>query len=137
MFAAMTDRSFSPAHASLPRVLDLADAFARVEGLWRPHLAGELNGQHVKLARIEGAFDWHAHPREDELFLVVRGSMRLEFRTGARALAAGQMCVVPRGIEHRPVAETECWILMFEPAGTLNTGDAPASERTVEELPRV
>jgi len=120
----------------LPRVLDLTEAFGRVEGHWRPHLAGELNGQQVKLARIEGAFDWHAHPGEDELFLVVRGEMRLDFRAGHRDLSEGQMCIVPRGVEHRPVAENECWIVMFEPAGTSNTGDAP-SERTVVELPRV
>jgi mannose-6-phosphate isomerase-like protein (cupin superfamily) len=127
----------SPGPSVPPRVVDLAEAFSRVEGLWRPHLAGELNGQHVKLARIEGAFDWHAHPQEDELFLVVKGAMRLEFRTGERELFEGQMCIVPRGVEHRPVADEECWILMFEPAGTVNTGDAPASERTVGKLPRI
>jgi quercetin dioxygenase-like cupin family protein len=118
-------------------VLDLTEAFSRVEGLWRPHLAGELNGQHVKLARIEGAFDWHAHPEEDELFLVVKGSMRLEFREGVRHLSEGQICIVPRGVEHLPVADSECWILMFEPDGTLNTGDAAASDRTVHDLPRI
>lgn len=133
----MSDSSAEPPADALPRVLDLSDAFGRVEGLWRPHLAGELNGQHVKLARIEGAFDWHAHPDADELFLIVKGAMRLEFRDGVRVLTAGQMCIVPRGVEHRPVAESECHILMFEPAGTLNTGDAAASELTVEELPRV
>jgi len=124
------------APSRIPRVLDLGDAFDRVEGLWRPHLAAELNGQHVKLARIEGAFDWHAHPDADELFLVVWGAMRLEFRDGARELVEGQMCVVPRGVEHRPVADAECHILMFEPAGTLNTGDT-RSDRTVEDLPRI
>ena len=119
-----------------PRVLNLREAFSRVEGLWRPHLAGELNGQHVKLARIHGEFDWHSHAEEDELFLVVQGEMRLEFRDGVQTMREGDMCIVPRGVEHRPVAEAECHILMFEPAGTLNTGDV-VSERTVEVLPVV
>lgn len=122
--------------APLPRVLNLDAAFERVEGTWRPHLAAELNGQHVKLARIEGAFDWHAHDREDELFLVIRGRMRLEFESGARTLGEGDLCVVPRGVRHRPVADEECHILMFEPAGTVNTGDTP-SARTVVDLPRL
>ncbi len=120
----------------LPRVLDLSAAFSRVEGLWRPHVAGELNGQLVKLARIEGTFDWHHHADEDELFLVVHGRMRLEFRAGVRELGPGQLCIVPRGVEHRPVAEGECHILLFEPASTLNTGEVRTA-RTVEELPRV
>ncbi len=120
----------------LPRVINLEAAFDRVEGQWRPHLAAELNGQHVKLARIEGAFDWHAHDHEDELFLVVRGRMRLEFESGPRELGAGDLCVVPRGMRHRPVADEECFIMLFEPAGTVNTGDAPSS-RTVLDLPRI
>ena len=119
-----------------PRVLNLPGAFARVEGLWRPHVAAELNGQHLKLARIRGAFDWHAHPDEDEAFLVVRGRMRLEFEDGVRELGEGDLCVVPRGVRHRPVAEDECHIVLFEPVGTANTGDAP-SGRTVTDLPRL
>ena len=119
-----------------PQVIDLRSAFDRVEGFWRPHVAGELNGQQVKLARIRGAFDWHAHADEDELFLVVAGAMRLEFRDGTRELREGQLCIVPRGVEHRPVADVECHILLFEPVGTLNTGDA-VSERTVTDLPRL
>lgn len=120
----------------LPRVLNLGDAFARIEGFWSPHVAAELNGQHIKLARIEGAFDWHAHPDEDEAFLVVAGRMRLEFETGTRELAEGDLCVVPRGVRHRPVAESECRILLFEPAGTSNTGDA-ITERTLTALRRL
>ncbi|MEK9508644.1 cupin domain-containing protein [Gaopeijia maritima] len=119
-----------------PRVLNVPGAFDRVEGLWRPHLAAELNGQQVKLARIEGAFDWHAHPDEDEAFLVVKGRMRLEFEQGAREMGEGDLCVVPRGVRHRPVADAECHILLFEPASTVNTGDAESS-RTVRDLPRL
>lgn len=119
-----------------PRVLNLTEAFTRVEGHWRPHVAAALNGQLVKLARIKGEFDWHSHANEDELFLVVKGRMRLEFRDAHRQMEAGEMCVVPRGVEHRPVAEEECHILLFEPATTVNTGDV-VSERTVEDLPSV
>jgi mannose-6-phosphate isomerase-like protein (cupin superfamily) len=88
----------------------------------------------VKLAKIEGAFEWHRHPEEDELFLVVRGSMTMRLRDRDLVLGEGEMCVVPRGVEHMPVAESEAHILLFEPAGTLNTGDR-RSERTREELP--
>lgn len=121
---------------SPPRVLNLPGAFARVDGHWRPHLAAELNGQQVKLARIEGAFDWHAHAQEDEAFYVVKGHMRLEFEDGVREMGEGDFCVVPRGVRHRPVADAECHIVLFEPAGTLNTGDAE-SHRTVRDLPRL
>lgn len=119
-----------------PRVLNLPRAFARVDGLWRPHVAAELNGQQVKLARIRGAFDWHAHPDEDEAFLVVKGRMRLEFEAGVREMGEGDLCVVPRGMLHRPVAEGECHIALFEPAETRNTGDVE-SVRTVTDLPRL
>lgn len=119
-----------------PRVLNVPGAFDRVEGMWRPHLAAELNGQQLKLARIEGAFDWHAHPDEDEAFLVVKGRMRLEFEHGVREMGEGDLCVVPRGVRHRPVADAECHIVLFEPAGTVNTGDAESS-RTVRDLPRL
>ncbi len=119
-----------------PRVLNLEHAFERVEGLWTPHVAADLNGQQIKLARVHGTFDWHAHDDEDEAFLVVRGRLRLEFESGVRELGPGELCVVPRGVRHRPVADDECHIVMFEPAGTVNIGDAP-STRTVTELPRV
>jgi mannose-6-phosphate isomerase-like protein (cupin superfamily) len=117
-------------------VLNLCEAFARVEGLWSPHVAAELNGQQIKLARIDGAFDWHAHPDEDEAFLVVAGRMRLEFETGTRELGEGDLCVVPRGVRHRPVADGECRILLFEPASTSNTGDA-VTDRTLTSLRRL
>ena len=103
---------------------------------WTPHVIAELNGQHVKLAKILGPFDWHHHADEDELFLVVKGRFRLEFRDRAVDVGEGEIIVVPRGVEHRPVAEDECHILMFEPAGTLNTGNL-TNERTVEELKRI
>jgi mannose-6-phosphate isomerase-like protein (cupin superfamily) len=91
-----------------------------------------MNDIHFKIARIEGEFVWHSHPDTDEAFLVMDGAMRIEFRDGHVDLAAGEMFVVPRGVEHRPVAVEECRILLVEPAGTVNTGDA-GGERTVAE----
>lgn len=114
----------------------LAQKFAAVNDHWNPRIIGELNGQLVKIAKIEGAFDWHHHEREDELFLVHRGMFRMEFRDHSVELSPGDMLIVPRGVEHRPVAEREAEIVMFEPASTLNTGNV-VSEHTVRELERI
>jgi len=114
----------------------LARKFAAIDDHWNPRIIGELNGQHVKIAKIHGAFDWHHHEHEDELFLVHRGTFRMEFRDRAIDLAPGDMLIVPRGVEHRPVAEEEAEILMFEPAGTLNTGNV-VSERTIHDPTRL
>lgn len=104
--------------------VNLAEAFADVDEPWCPRLATELNGQHVKLARADGSFTWHRHEDADELFLVTGGWLRIEFRDRADVtLEEGEMLVVPRGVEHRPVAEQEAELLLFEPAGTRNTGD--------------
>ena len=97
---------------------------------WSPRIIASLNDQEVKLAKFQGAFDWHAHENEDELFLVVQGEFTMEFRDRSVILREGEMIVVPRGVEHRPVAEHECHVLLFEPAGLINTGDAEASDRT-------
>ena len=115
----------------------LADAFASIDERWDPRLAGEPNGQAVKLAKAEGEFVWHSHADADELFLVTDGRLRIEFRDRDDAvLEAGELLVVPRGTEHRPVAEPEADILLFEPAGTRNTGDVE-NELTKEDLERV
>ncbi|MFO8115934.1 MAG: cupin domain-containing protein [Halorubrum sp.] len=115
----------------------LGSAFASIGERWDPHLAGELNGQAVKLAKAEGEFVWHGHADADELFLVTEGRLRIEFRDGDDVvLEAGELLVVPRGTEHRPVAEPEAHLLLFEPADTRNTGDVE-SELTKEELERV
>lgn len=116
--------------------IDLADKLASFDGLWSPRVVAELNGQHVKLAKLEGEFVWHSHAGEDELFLVLKGTLTIELRDGAVVLGPGQMAVVPRAVEHRPVAEGEVHVLLFEPAGTLNTGDV-RNERTVEDLERI
>jgi mannose-6-phosphate isomerase-like protein (cupin superfamily) len=110
--------------------LCLKKALSSIHEHWSPRIVASLNGQEVKLAKFEGAFDWHAHENEDELFLVVHGEFTMEFRDRSVALCEGEMIVVPRGVEHRPVAEQECHVLLFEPAGLINTGDAEVSDRT-------
>ncbi|MCY2961071.1 MAG: cupin domain-containing protein [Planctomycetota bacterium] len=103
--------------------LDLTEAFARIEEHWRPRVAASWNGQAVKLVKFRGEFVWHRHEDADELFLVWRGRMRLEFRDGVVTLAAGQLAVVPRGVEHRTSADEEVEVLVLEPADVRNTGD--------------
>lgn len=111
--------------------ISLGAEAATMDTPWSPRLLAELNDQHVKLARMEGAFDWHAHPEADELFLVVEGAIRIEFRDGRVELAEDDLHVVPAGVEHRPVAEETAFVLLFEPAGTRNTGDR-MTEKTTE-----
>lgn len=116
--------------------VNLAEAFSRFQDFWSPKVAGELNGQQVKLAKLHGPFDWHHHDDEDELFLVVRGRLRMELRDGDIWLEPGEFLIVPRGVEHRPVADEEVHLLLFEPASTLNTGNL-RNERTVETPDRL
>src|ERR671929_333159 len=113
--------------------VSIGEKFALFDERWKPKIVGELNGQHVKLVKLLGEFVWHHHEREDELFLVVKGRFRMEFRDRAVWLEAGEFIIVPRGVEHRPVADEEAHVLLFEPATTLNTGNV-TSERTVAEL---
>ena len=103
--------------------IPLAEKFAAFTEHWSPKVVARLNGQEVKLAKFQGAFTWHHHEAEDELFLVHRGRFRMEFRDRTVELGPGDMIVVPRGVEHRPVADEEVEVLLFEPAGTLNTGN--------------
>ena len=91
---------------------------------WAPKIIAQMNEMHFKLAKIEGEFVWHSHPETDEVFIVLEGSFEMQLRDGSLHLNAGEMCVVPKGVEHRPVAAEECAILLVEPAGTVNTGDA-------------
>lgn len=108
----------------------ISDALATFNDHWSPRIIAELNGQQVKLAKFIGAFDWHSHADEDEMFLVIDGSFTMEFRDRAVELHEGDMIVVPRGVEHRPVAEKECSVMLVEPAGLVNTGDLEVSEKT-------
>ena len=103
--------------------INIAQKLGLFDEHWSPKIVAELNGQHVKLVKIEGPFVWHHHEDEDELFLVVKGRLKMELRDGDVELGEGEMLVVPRGVEHRPVAEEETWILMVEPRSTLNTGN--------------
>ena len=116
--------------------VNLADKLARIRDQWQPRIVGELNGQQVKLVKFQGPFVWHHHDAEDELFYVVRGRFRMEFRDRAVWVEQGEFLIVPRGVEHRPVADTEAEVMLFEPATTLNTGNV-RNERTVERLERI
>lgn len=111
-------------------VIDLSDKLALFSDHWSPRIVAALNGQEVKLAKFIGAFDWHRHPDEDEMFLVLQGSFTMEFRDRSVEVQEGQMLVVPKGVEHRPMAEEECSVMLVEPAGLVNTGDAEESEKT-------
>jgi mannose-6-phosphate isomerase-like protein (cupin superfamily) len=112
--------------------VNLAEKFSRFDEPWSPKIVGELNGQHVKLARLEGPFVWHHHEHEDELFLVVEGRLTIEFRDRTVELEKGEFLIVPRGVEHRPVAETEALVMLFEPAGTRNTGNVHDAKTVAE-----
>jgi mannose-6-phosphate isomerase-like protein (cupin superfamily) len=103
--------------------VNLAEKLEHIGEYWRPKIVGELNGQEVKLARFKGAFVWHHHDDEDEMFLGVRGRFRVEFQTGSVEVGPGEFIIVPRGVEHRTVADDEAEVLLFEPAATRNTGD--------------
>ena len=109
----------------------LSEKFARFTEHWSPKVVGELNGQQVKLVKFQGAFTWHHHEHEDELFLVHRGGFRMEFRDRIVELSAGDFLIVPHGVEHRPVADEEVEVLLFEPASTLNTGNV-RDARTID-----
>jgi len=114
--------------------IDITSKFDLFSETWQPKIIGQVDNMHVKIARIEGVFDWHAHPDEDEMFLVVEGAMDMEFRDRTERVASGEMIIVPKGVEHRPASVGgECKILMIERAGTLNTGDNAASNRRVEQ----
>lgn len=113
--------------------VNLADAFDSVEEAWSPRLAATLNGQELKVAKLEGSFVWHSHPEADELFWVVDGELTLELRDEPdQQLSAGELAVVPAGVAHRPVSDAGAEVVLFEPAGTENTGDADDEEREAE-----
>jgi mannose-6-phosphate isomerase-like protein (cupin superfamily) len=116
--------------------VNLAEKFAQFSEHWQPKIVGELNGQHVKLSKFQGPFVWHHHAAEDELFLVVKGRFRMEMRDKEIVLEEGEFLIVPRGVEHRPSADEEVWVLLFEPAATVNTGNADGA-RTVASPERI
>jgi mannose-6-phosphate isomerase-like protein (cupin superfamily) len=115
-------------------VVNLAAAFAKFTEQWSPKIVGQVNDLHLKVARLQGEFIWHAHPETDELFLVLSGSLTIELRDrDPVTLHAGEFFVVPRGVKHLPRAEAECEVLLIEPAGTVNTGDADSRSSTAGE----
>jgi mannose-6-phosphate isomerase-like protein (cupin superfamily) len=116
--------------------INLAEKFSLFDDHWRPRIVAELNGQHVKLVKFLGPFTWHHHDDEDEMFLVVKGTFRMEFRDREVMIEEGELIVVPRGTEHRPVADEEVSVLLFEPASTLNTGNVE-NDFTVADLDRI
>jgi mannose-6-phosphate isomerase-like protein (cupin superfamily) len=118
------------------RKVNLAEMFGRFQDHWKPKIVGEVNDSHVKLVKFTGEFVWHHHDHEDELFLVVKGRMRMGLRTGDIVVGPGEFIIIPRGVEHKPIAEEETEVLLFEPNSTLNTGNV-RNERTVPELERL
>jgi len=114
--------------------LNIPAAFDRIPETWSPHIAARVNGQEVRLAKIHGGFDWHFHDGVDELFFVVKGRFTMRFRDRDVAMEEGDMIVVPANVEHMPVADAECWVMLVESAGTRNTGEK-ITERTKSVLP--
>ncbi len=118
--------------------INLNDKLSKFSDQWSPRVIAELNGQMVKLAKIEGEFVFHNHEHEDELFLVLKGAMRMEFRDHSVEVREGEMIVVPKGVDHRPVTiGGECAVMLFEPAATLHTGNRPDDPRTKTEFERI
>ena len=103
--------------------VSIADKFALINEHWRPKIVGELNGQEIKLVKFQGEFPWHHHENEDEMFMGFKGVFRLEFRDRSVEVKEGEFVIVPRGVEHRPVAENEVEVLLFEPKNLMNTGN--------------
>jgi len=116
--------------------INLAEKLTRFDDRWNPRIIADLNDSHVKLVKVQGEFVWHQHAEEDELFLVLRGSLTIELRDGSLTLGPGEMVVIPRGVEHRPVAPEEVHLMLIEPKGTRHTGDVE-SELTVHEYSRI
>ena len=116
--------------------VNLAEKFSRFSDQWSPKIIADLNDSHVKLAKVQGEFVWHQHAEEDELFIVIRGELTIELRDGAVTLRPGELVVIPKGVEHRPVAAEECQVMLIEPKNTRHTGDV-ITERTVTEYARI
>lgn len=116
--------------------VNIAEKFALIKEYWYPRVAGELNGQQVKLVKFKGEFNWHHHESEDELFYVVKGSFDMHLKEKVVTINKGEFIIIPRGVEHKPVANEEVEVMLFEPASTLNTGNT-VNERTVTDLKRI
>ena len=118
------------------KVINLEQKYALFSDFWNPKIVGSLNGQDIKLAKIQGEFIWHKHEHEDELFYVVRGTFDMHFEKDVKTIRQGEMIIVPKGVLHKPVAEKECWIMLFEPNTTRHTGDID-HEMTISEFDKI
>lgn len=117
-------------------VINVEEKLSLFADCWNPRIIGEMNGQHIKAAKLKGEFIWHAHEHEDEMFFVLKGRLVIRYRDGDNVLEPGEFLIIPRGVEHLPVAEDEVHVLLIEPAGTVNTGGV-VSERTVAHLEHI
>lgn len=117
--------------------INISQKFTQFSDYWNPRIAGELNGQQVKLAKFKGEFVWHSHEQEDEMFLVIRGSFKMELRDKVLDISEGEFIIIPKGTEHRPVAPEEVHVMLFEPATTLNTGNAENSGLSRHDLEKL
>jgi len=118
------------------KTVNIAQKFSQFDEHWSPKILGEINDSYVKAVRFQGEFVWHHHDNEDEMFLVVEGRMRMKFRDHEEVVRPGEFIIVPRGVEHLPVADEETQVLLFEPKSTLNTGNV-TNERTLPQLERI
>lgn len=116
------------------KAINLQEKLQQFDDYWNPRIVGRMNGQLIKLAKLKGDFVWHKHDEEDELFQVISGQLTMEFRDRREVIHSGEFIIVPRGVEHKPSAKEECAVLLFEPASTLNTGDAEESKMTRSKL---
>ncbi len=117
-------------------VVNVKEKFGLFSDHWSPRIIGQLNGQDVKIAKVKGEFIWHNHKDEDELFYIIKGSLKIDFEDGMRTLNEGDMLIIPKGVEHKPIAEEEVWIMLFEPQATKHTGDVQ-HELTVETYEKI
>jgi len=118
------------------KVINIKDKFGKFEDHWNPRIIGSLNGQDIKIAKVKGEFVWHDHINEDELFMIIKGSLDIHFENDIRTISEGEIIIVPKGVTHKPVAKEECWIMLFEPQSTKHTGDT-ASELTVHQYQKI
>ena len=117
-------------------VININEKFSLFTEQWSPKIIGQLNGQDVKLAKLEGEFVWHDHEHEDELFYIIKGSLQIEFRESKVTLSEGEMLVIPKGVEHKPIAKEEVWVLLFEPSNIKHTGEVQ-HELTKESFEKI
>ena len=118
---------------TIMKKINISQKLAQFKDHWNPRIIGELNQQHVKIAKLKGEFIWHKHDDEDEMFLVLKGTLKIEFRDRTETIQENEIIIVPKGVEHKPIAEKEVSIMLFEPATTINTG-AIENERTRKKL---